>query len=80
MIIEGIKLAIIGVLFVYTFLFFLVLVMLISARSLRRYTQKEEREQMVLKKRASTSIFLRDDRLVAAVSAAIAAHRKSVQR
>ncbi len=79
MIIEGIKLAIIGVLFVYAFLSFLVLVMLISARSLRRYTQKEEREQMILKKRASTNIFLRDDRLVAAVSAAIAAHRKSVQ-
>jgi sodium pump decarboxylase gamma subunit len=79
MIIEGIKLAIIGVLFVYTFLFFLVLVMLISARSLRRFTQKEERDQMILKKRASTNIFLRDDRLVAAVSAAIAAHRKSVQ-
>jgi sodium pump decarboxylase gamma subunit len=79
MIIEGIKLAIIGVLFVYTFLFFLVLVMLISARSLRRFTPKEERDQMILKKRASTNIFLRDDRLVAAVSAAIAAHRKSVQ-
>ncbi len=79
MIIEGIKLAIIGVLFVYTFLSFLVLVMLISARSLRHYTQKEEREQMVLKKRASTNIFLSDDRLVAAVIAAIAAHRKSVQ-
>ena len=75
MIVEGVKLAIIGILFVYTFLSLLVWVMHISARILRRYTQQEEREQMIQKNRASTNALLRDERLVAAVSAAIAAHR-----
>jgi sodium pump decarboxylase gamma subunit len=79
MIVEGFKLAIIGIFFVYTFLSLLVGVIHISARILRRYTQQEEREQMASRKRASTSALLRDDRLVAAVSAAIAAHRNSVR-
>ena len=80
MIVEGFKLAIIGILFVYIFLSLLVWVIHVSARILRRYTQQEEREQMIRKNRASTNALLRDDRLVAVVSAAIAAHRRSVRR
>ena len=79
MIVEGLILAIIGILFVYTFLSLLVGVVHISARILRRYTQQEEREQMIRKKSASTSARLKDNRLMAAVSAAIAAHRRSVR-
>ena len=80
MIVEGAKLAIIGILFVYTFLSLLIGVMHLSGRLLKRYTQHEEREQMVRKKNASANGSLGDDRLVAVVSAAIAAHRRSVRR
>ena len=76
MIIEGIKLAIIGILFVYTFLFLLVWVMHGSAAILRRYTQQEERELAIHQKRASANTSLKDGRLVAAISAAIAVHRR----
>lgn len=80
MIFEGIKLAIIGILFVYTFLSLLVWVMRLSAVILRRYTQQEEREQAFHQKRASTNAFLKDGRLAAAVSAAIAVHRRRTRR
>ena len=79
MIVEGIKLAIIGILFVYIFLSLLVWVVNLSATILRRYTQQEERELMIQKKRASTNALLKDDRFVAAVSAALAAHRRNAQ-
>jgi sodium pump decarboxylase gamma subunit len=80
MIVEGVKLAIIGILIVYTFLSLLIFLMYLSAALLRRYTQQEEREQAAYKKRSSTKTLLKDSRLVAAISAAIAAHRKSVRR
>jgi sodium pump decarboxylase gamma subunit len=80
MIVEGLKLAIIGILFVYTFLTLLVWVMHLSAKILHPYTQQEQREQMLRKRSASAGASLKDSRLVAAIGAAIAAHRKSVQR
>jgi sodium pump decarboxylase gamma subunit len=80
MIFEGIKLAIIGIFFVYIFLSLLVWVMHLSAVILRRYTQQEERELAVHQKRASTSAFLKDGRLVAAIGAAIAVHRRRARR
>lgn len=80
MIVAGIKLALVGILFVYTFLTLLVWVMHLSSTILRCYTQQEERELAVYKKRASANAFLKDGRLMAAISAAIAAHRRGVRR
>jgi sodium pump decarboxylase gamma subunit len=80
MIVEGVKLAIIGILIVFTFLSLLIFVMHLSAALLRRYTQQEEREQAAYKKITSTKALLKDSRLIAAISAAIAAHRRSVRR
>lgn len=79
MIVEGLKLAIIGILFVYTFLSLLVWIMHISATVLRRYTQQEEREQAVRRKKASTGALLQDVRLAAVIAAAIASHRKDLR-
>jgi sodium pump decarboxylase gamma subunit len=79
MIVEGLKLAIIGILFVYTFLSLLVWIMHLSATVLRRYTQQEEREQAVRRKKASTGALLQDVRLAAVIAAAIASHRKGLR-
>lgn len=79
MIIEGIKLSIIGILIVYIFLFLLVVVMHLSAKLLRRYTEQEAKEQTVYKRRSSAHAVLKDSRLIAVISAALAAHRKRIQ-
>jgi sodium pump decarboxylase gamma subunit len=81
MIFEGIKLAIIGIFFVYTFLCLLVWVMGLSAAILRPYTQQEEREQAIHRKGATAvNAFLKDGRLAAAICAAIAVHRRRARR
>lgn len=79
MIIEGIKLSIIGILIVYIFLILLVLVMYLSAKLLRRYTEQEAKAQAVYKRRSSAHAVLKDSRLIAVISAALAAHRKRIQ-
>jgi sodium pump decarboxylase gamma subunit len=80
MIVEGIKLAIIGIIFVYIFLSLLVWVMHLSARILSPYTQQEQKEQMLRNRRTSAGASLKDGRLAAVIGAAITAHRKSAQR
>jgi oxaloacetate decarboxylase gamma subunit len=77
MILEGVKLTLLGVGFVFLFLSLLVLVIKLASRILRPLTAKEEAAyQAVPKKRLNT---LRADeeikRIMAVINAAIAAHR-----
>jgi sodium pump decarboxylase gamma subunit len=76
MILEGIKLSIIGILVVFIFLCLLVVVMHASAMLLRRYTEREALELTVYKRRSSANALLKDHRLLAVISAAVSAHRK----
>jgi sodium pump decarboxylase gamma subunit len=78
MIIEGIKLSLVGILIVYLFLFLLVVVMHLSARLLRRYTQQEAQTQTFPKPRTAAYAQLEDSRLIAVIGAALAAHRKRI--
>jgi sodium pump decarboxylase gamma subunit len=79
MVVEGIKLAISGMFIVYIFLVLLVLVVHLSSRLLRSYTQQEVREQAQYRRRSSAHAQSKDDRMIAVISAAIAAHRRKLQ-
>ena len=72
MIIDGLKLAVIGMTVVFAFLGLLVLIVQISTKLLKPFTEKEEREMAVPAGRTSP---IDGSRLVAVVSAAIASHR-----
>ena len=80
MIVEGIKLSIVGILFVYTFLLLLVGMMYLISRLLKPYTEQEAREQAVYKRKSSAIALMKDSRLIAVISAAISAHRKRMHR
>jgi sodium pump decarboxylase gamma subunit len=80
MIVEGIKLSIVGILFVYTFLLLLVGVMHLSSAFLRSYTEQEAREQAVYKRKSSANALMKDNRLIAVISAAVSAHRKRMRK
>lgn len=80
MIIEGIKLSIVGMLFVFTFLLLLTGMMHLIARLLKRYTEQEARMQVLYKKKTSASALLQDNRLIAIISAAVSAHRKRMRK
>jgi sodium pump decarboxylase gamma subunit len=80
MIVEGIKLSIIGILFVYVFLLLLIGMMHLTSRLLRPYTEQEIREQAIYKRKSSGNALLKDNRLIAVISAAVSAHRKRMQR
>ena len=78
MIIQGLKLTLVGMIVVFSFLILLLILIHLSAKLLKSYTQKEallvtsSRPSLALKKN-----LLDDNRKLAAViSAAIAAHRK----
>lgn len=79
MVVEGIKLAIAGMLIVFTFLILLVLVVQLSSRLLRSYTQREEREQALYKRKTDAGSPLKDNRLIAVITAAVSAHRKKMR-
>ncbi|MEJ2155920.1 MAG: OadG family transporter subunit [Desulfobacteraceae bacterium] len=79
MVVEGIKLAVTGMLIVFIFLILLVLVVQLSARLLRSYTQQEEREQARYKRKSSAGSPLADSRLIAVIAAAVSAHRKKMR-
>jgi sodium pump decarboxylase gamma subunit len=79
MIVEGIELSIIGILFVYAFLFLLIVVMHLSSNLLKPYTDREVREQAMFKMNSSAVALLKDSRLMAVIGAAISAHRKRAQ-
>ena len=80
MIVEGIKLSIVGILFVYTFLLVLVGMMHLISRILKPYTEQEAREQAIYKRKSSANALMKDNRLIAVISAAVSAHRKRMQR
>jgi sodium pump decarboxylase gamma subunit len=80
MILEGIKLSIVGVLFVYTFLLLMVGVMHLSSKLLRTYTEQEAREQAVYKRKSSANALMKDNRLIAIISAAVSAYRKRMHK
>ena len=81
MIFEGLKLAIIGMLVVFSFLILLVLIVKISAVLLKPLTEKEERELMIRKRKktARNRSMLGEGRLTAVISAAVAAHRSRMR-
>jgi sodium pump decarboxylase gamma subunit len=80
MIVEGIKLAIIGILIVYLFLFLLVVVVHLSSWLLKPYTDREARELAILKRKSSANALLKDSRMIAVITAAVSAHRKKAMR
>ncbi len=80
MIVEGIKLTIIGMLFVFTFLLLLTGMMHLITRLMKRYTEQEARMQVLHKKKSSANALMQDNRLIAIISAAVSAHRKKMRR
>jgi sodium pump decarboxylase gamma subunit len=82
MIFEGLKLAFIGMLVVFSFLIILVILIYISTTLLKSLTEKEKREAMIKsrKKLSSLDSGIEKDKLMAIISAAVAAHRRRSQR
>jgi sodium pump decarboxylase gamma subunit len=82
MIFEGLKLALVGMIVVFAFLIFLVLLIYVSTVLLKPLTDKEERESMirVRKKLPASDSFMGNGKLVAIISAAVAAHRARIQK
>jgi sodium pump decarboxylase gamma subunit len=82
MIFEGLKLAVLGMLVVFSFLILLVIVVYISTALLKPFTQKEERERMLTRRKKVSGIdsVLEEGKLIAIISAAVAAHRARMQR
>ena len=82
MIYEGIKLALVGMVVVFSFLVFLVILMYVSRVLLKPLTQKEEREAMlkVRKKPIGEGTAMGRGKLAAVIGAAVAAHRMRMRR
>jgi len=82
MILEGVKLAFIGMSTVFAFLVLLVLLLHLSTHLLRAITEKETVEEALQDRRKTRGKkTLQDDsRLIAVVSAAVSAHRARMQR
>ena len=81
MILEGVKLAFIGMSIVFAFLVLLVLLVHLSTHLLRAITEKETVEEALQDRRKTGGKALQDDsRLIAVVSAAVSAHRARMQR
>ena len=82
MIIEGLKLASVGMVVVFLFLIFLVVIVHISTLLLKPLTEKEERELMIKrrKKPSGMDAAIGNTKLAAIISAAVAAHRARMQR
>ncbi len=81
MILEGVKLAFIGMSIVFAFLVLLVLLIHFSTYLLRRITEKEALEAALHsgRKARETRTPLDGSRLIAVVSAAVSAHRARMQ-
>jgi sodium pump decarboxylase gamma subunit len=82
MIIEGLKLAFVGMLVVFSFLILLVILIYISTVLLKPLTEKEKRETMIKGRKKSSGIdfSIGNGKLMAVISAAVAAHRTRMQR
>jgi oxaloacetate decarboxylase (Na+ extruding) subunit gamma len=81
MILEGFKLAVIGMSIVFAFLVLLVLLIHLSTYLLRAITEKEALEDALQSGRKAREARMRLDgsRLIAVVSAAVSAHRARMQ-
>ena len=82
MIFEGLKLALVGMVVVFSFLVLLVLLIYISTVLLKPLTKKEEREAMIKKRKKSSPLEAAtgNGKLMAIISAAVASHRARMQR
>ncbi len=83
MVIEGLKLAVVGMSIVYLFLALLVLLISLTARVLRNTTHQEQFaiESVRTTHRPKSPVSAnRDDRVIAVIGAALAAHRARMQR
>lgn len=80
MILEGAKLAFIGMSTVFAFLVLLVLLIHLSTHLLRAITERETVEEALQGGRKAGKTRLDDSRLIAVVSAAVSAHRVRMQR
>jgi sodium pump decarboxylase gamma subunit len=82
MIFEGFKLALVGMLVVFSFLILLVILIYISTVLLKPLTEKEKREAMIKSRKKSTDMdsAIGSGKLMAIISAAVAAHRARMQR
>jgi sodium pump decarboxylase gamma subunit len=82
MIFEGLKLAFIGMLVVFSFLILLVMLIHISTILLKSLTEKEMREAKIKsrKKLSGLDSDIAKGKLMAVISAAVAAHRRRSQR
>ncbi len=82
MIIQGLKLTLLGMIVVFAFLVLLLIIIHLFAKLLKPYTQREasaitsHRPSDTLRKKAPDD----NQRLTAIISAAIAAHRKQIGR
>ncbi len=78
MIIQGLKLTLLGMIVVFSFLFLLLIVIHLSAKLLKPYTQKEARSITSNRPSVPGNKNLPDDnhKFTAIISAAIAAHKK----
>ncbi|WP_457553303.1 OadG family transporter subunit [Desulfobacula sp.] len=77
MIFQGLKLTMLGMMVVFSFLFLLLLIIQLSAKLLKRYTEKEASLAIVHRPSAVRKVLSFDNnlKLTAIISAAIAAHR-----
>jgi sodium pump decarboxylase gamma subunit len=82
MIFEGLKLALVGMLVVFSFLVLLVILMYISTLLLKPLTEKEKREAMIKsRKKSSNMVFsIGNGKLIAIISASVAAHQARMQK
>jgi sodium pump decarboxylase gamma subunit len=82
MIFEGLKLALVGMLVVFSFLILLVLLIHISTMLLKSFTEKEKREAMIKRRKtpAGPDPSISKGKLMAIIGAAVAAHRMRNQR
>lgn len=82
MIFEGLKLALVGMLVVFSFLILLVILMYISTLLLKPLTEKEKREAMIKsRKKPSNMVFsIGNGKLIAIISASVAAHQARMQK
>jgi sodium pump decarboxylase gamma subunit len=77
MIFEGLKLAFVGMLVVFSFLILLILLICLSTVLLKPLTEKEKREAMIKsrKKLSGMELAMSKGKLLAIISGAVAAHR-----
>jgi sodium pump decarboxylase gamma subunit len=82
MIFEGLKLALVGMLVVFSFLILLVILIHISTIFLKSFTEKEKREAMIKRRKKSSGPDpgISKGKLMAIIGAAVAAHRTRSQR